>query len=349
MDLGMCMNNTLTALKGVKVGHSTHTDRLTGCTVVLFDSLYKVAYKSYGGAAETFNTESLREGRPWSLRRGLFISGGSLPGLGAASEIMDFMTKNGMGEKYGNNTIPSISGAAIYDLGVQMAQYDPKYGREAAGNANTAPVEGGNAGAGTGASVGKFSYTVDNLALAMKSGVGSARFDFSNGVTVCAMSVVNALGNIILPSGAILAGNRNDRPSPKFRTFESLTSWISASPQNTTISVVGTNVDLGDYSNYEAVAHMASQGQTRAISPVNTSLDGDTVFVFSTRETKYILSPFGTDVADALGWHSLHVDALGQAAANVVQESIYDACRQAETVSYDKAFEKRIPSLRDLP
>ena len=54
------MNNTLTALKGVKVGHSTHKDKLTGCTAILFEDFYPVAYKSYGGAAGTFSTENLR-------------------------------------------------------------------------------------------------------------------------------------------------------------------------------------------------------------------------------------------------------------------------------------------------
>jgi L-aminopeptidase/D-esterase-like protein len=48
-------NKTLTALSGVKVGHSTHIDKLTGCTVILFDKPYSVAYKAYGGAIGSFN------------------------------------------------------------------------------------------------------------------------------------------------------------------------------------------------------------------------------------------------------------------------------------------------------
>lgn len=56
------MNNTLTVLKGVKVGHSTHLDKLTGCTLVMFDGWYPTAYKSYGGAPATFNTEILKSG-----------------------------------------------------------------------------------------------------------------------------------------------------------------------------------------------------------------------------------------------------------------------------------------------
>ena len=74
-------NTTLTSLTGVKVGHSTHLDKLTGCTVILFDKPYPVAYKAYGGAPGTFNTDLLRNGMSFYRRQGLFIAGGSLTGL----------------------------------------------------------------------------------------------------------------------------------------------------------------------------------------------------------------------------------------------------------------------------
>lgn len=41
------MNETLMALKGVKVGLSTHPEKLTGITVILFDEDFPMAYKSY--------------------------------------------------------------------------------------------------------------------------------------------------------------------------------------------------------------------------------------------------------------------------------------------------------------
>ncbi len=336
------MNKTLTALEGDKVGHSTHTDKLTGCTVVLFDDLYPVAYKSYGGAPGTFGTENLRSGKSYSARNGLFISGGSLLGLQSASEIMDFMIENGLGIRDGKTIRPAISGAIVYDLGIQVAQYDKVYGRQAAKNATRKPVEGGNVGAGTGTSVGKLSRTEDGLMLAMKAGVGSFRIDLGDGATVCALSVVNAVGNVVLPDGAVLAGNRNDVSSPKFRSFEGLSSFLTGNSSNTTISIVGTNVDLGEYTNYETVAHIASQGHVRAINPVNTSLDGDTVFVFSTQKVKSFLTALCDDASK--GWGNLEVDIIGQASARAVQESIYAACRDANSIPFAQAYRRIIPS-----
>lgn len=341
------MNNTLTALKGVIVGHSTHMERLTGCTAVLFDSFYPVAYKSYGGAPGTFNTENLRGGKSWPARLGLFVAGGGYGGFEAATGIMKFMIDKKIGHRDGDTIIPPISGAVIYDLGVSIAQYSEMYGLEAAQKANNNPVEGGNVGAGTGTCVGKFSMTDKGLILAMKAGVGSAKLDLGNGVIVCALSVVNSLGNIVLPDSKILAGNRDDLGTSKFRTFETASNLITGKSQNTAVSIVGMNVDLGDYSNYEAIAQIASQGQTRAISPVNTSLDGDTIFVFSTKEIKSFFSPSGKRISER--WANLPVDIIGYAAAKAVQESIYDACRQAETIPYNMAFQKRIPSCSDSP
>lgn len=339
------MNNTLTALKGVSVGHSTHEDKLTGCTVILFDRPYPVAYKSYGGDAALFNVENLKSGSWDFLRHGLFITGGSYSGLSSASEIMNFMIKEKLGWKLGKVINPALSGAAVLDLGIWIAPYQPIYGREAAENAGYEPVKGGNVGSGTGTSVGKFSYTKEGLRLNMKAGIGSARIDLGNGVIVCALSTVNAIGNVVLLDGTILAGNRNRQKTPKFRTFEKSSDLLSGKEANTTISVVGINVDLKSYENYERIASIASHGQVRAINPTNTSLDGDTVFVFSTEEIKSFFSPLGKTIAR--GWQNLNIDIIGQAAAKAVQESIYDACVKAETVKFDGSFEGKVPSCKD--
>ncbi len=274
-------NNTLTSLTGVKVGHSTQIDKLTGCTVVLFDKPYPVAYKSYGGAPGLFNVEMLKNGKSFFRRHGLFIAGGSLSGLMSASNIMQRMIDDGIGFKENKIVNPSISGAVVFDLGTNVGQYDPTYGSEAYDNVSSDPVISGNVGAGTGTAVGKFQRVLTGTKNGgMKAGVGSAKIDLGNGVIVTAMSVVNALGNIINPDGTILAGNRDE--SKKFKTFEDTTDFVTSNSMNTTITIVGINIDLGSRENYERVAHMASTGHARAINPVNTSVDGDPVFVFST-------------------------------------------------------------------
>lgn len=98
--------------------------------------------------------------------------------------------------------------------------------------------------------------------------------------------------------------------------------------------------------NYEQIAHIASHGQIRAINPVNQSVDGDTVFVFSTEEIKDFLSPLGKTIASG-EWPKLAVDIIGQAAAKVVQESIYDACYSCESVKFEGAYKGIIPSVYD--
>lgn len=180
----------------------------------------------------------------------------------------------------------------------------------------------------------------------MKAGVGSSRIDLGNGIIVCALSVVNALGNIILPDGSILAGNRGGKHGERYETFKDFSKLLTDAKANTTISVVGLNVDLDTRENYERVAHIATHGHIRAINPVNTSVDGDTVFVFSNEEIKSFLTPLGNEIAKQ-SWKNLRVDIIGQAAANAVQESIYDACKQAKTIKLDVAYKGIIPSCND--
>ncbi|MXQ54001.1 P1 family peptidase [Shimazuella alba] len=332
-------NNTLTALMGVKVGHSTYLDKLTGCTVVTFDQDYPVAYTAYGGASSTFNTDTLHLGKSYYRRHGLFVAGGCLPGLMSASAIMERMIEQGIGDRSANIINPSISGAIIFDLGTQIDQFDATFGREAYDAASDLPVQNGNVGAGTGTTVGKFHYLENGTKMpAMKAGVGSARVDLSNGVVVCALSVVNAVGNIVLPEGRILAGNRGeDKP---IITYEEVIEFTTSNNMNTTISIVGINVDLHTCENYERVAHLASHGHVRAIHPVHTSIDGDVIFVFSTEEMK-------TNI-DNPNWPNAQVDKIGNAAAKAVQESIYHACLEADSIFFEGAYENTVPSSKDF-
>ena len=342
-------NKTLTALNGVRVGHSTHLDKLTGCTVILFDKPYQVAYKAYGGAVGAYGTEANKVDKTNYGENGIFVAGGSNTGLMSASEIMECLRCDQKGSRSGKDKQifnPSITGAIVYDQGMQIAPYDPSYGREAYENANSEPVVSGNVGAGTGTSVGKFRWVEGGTKTgAMKAGVGSARIDLGNGIIVAALSVVNALGNIILPNGETLAGNRDE--NTKFKPYEDLIDFVTQDRQNTTISVVGINVDLGSKLHLEKVAHLASHGQVRAINPVHTSSDGDTVFVFSTGELK---NPFNDmlqyfqETDDSL---YTQVDIIGQAAARAVQESIYDACHSAETIQFEQAYKGVIPAAKD--
>lgn len=340
------MNNTLTALNGVRVGHSTHLDKLTGCTVVLFDKPYSVGYKGYGGSIGSFNTENLRSGKTDYKENGIFISGGSMQGLMAGSEILECLRKDKVGSRFGDVYNPSVTGGIIFDQGVLVAPFDPVYGKEAYQNASQETVSSGNIGAGTGASVGKFHWLLTGTKTgAMKSGVGSARIDLGNGIVVAALSVVNAAGNIVLPDGKILAGNRE--VDKKFKDYSDMTDFVTRNQSNTTISVVGINVDVGSKEQLETLAHIASHGHVRAIHPVNTSTDGDSVFVFSTGEIKKPLNSMAEYFKETDDTRFFLIDILGNAAAKAVQESIYDAVKSAETVQFDLGYKGIIPSCND--
>lgn len=340
------MNNTLTALKNVRVGHSTHLDKLTGCTYIHFDTPYPTAYHGSGGNIGSFNTESIKSTKTGYKENGIFIAGGSITGLTSSAEIIDCLRNDHIGMNINGNYNPSITGAILFDQGMFIAPYDKIYGKEAYQNLTSDPVQSGNVGAGTGTSVGKFRWVQNGTKTgAMKAGVGSARIDLGNGITVCAMSVVNALGNIILPNGKVLSGNRDEETI--IRHYENVQDFVTNDASNTTISVVGINVDLRSKEHYEKIAQLAAHGQVRAINPVNTSTDGDSIFVFSTEEIKKPLNSMGQYFLATEDDIFFIVDIIGHAAAKAVQESIYDACRSAESVSFEKAWQGVIPSCHD--
>jgi L-aminopeptidase/D-esterase-like protein len=339
-------NNTLTALKGVRVGNSTHADTLTGCTVVVFDKPMPVAYKGYGGAIGSFNTESLRNGSTFFRRNALFIAGGSYTGLMSSAPIMQRLIDDKNGAKSNCIINPAVCGAIIFDLGTRVGQYNPEFGAEAYDNLSTKPVDSGNKGAGTGATVGKFQW-IDGgkYSGSMKSGIGNSRIDLGNGIIVTAMSVVNAMGNIVLPDGKVLAGNRSDDGG--YIKYEDRSQMLTNTETNTTITVVGINVDLKTRENYERVAHIATHGQVRAIHPVNLSQDGDSLFVFSNEEINKPLNKLQKYFSETEDGYHVVVDVIGEAASRAVQESIYDACRSAETISHKIGFKGIIPSCVD--
>lgn len=334
-------NNTLTALKGVRVGHSTHPDKLTGCTLIMFDTAYPAAYKAYGGDIGSIHTDSLRVGAE-RTRHGFFVAGGGLIGLSCYSEIIKAMFEKKSGQKI---TSPDISGAVVLDQGAHIASFDPIFGQEAYKNLTREPVQSGNFGAGTGTAVGKFQWLQKGTKSgAMKAGVGNARVELRGGIIVCALTVLNAMGNVVLPDGSILAGNRDEEK--RFKQYDDLTDFLTGDASNTTISVIGTNVDLGPRENYERLAHFASQGHVRSIYPVHTSHDGDTVFVFSTKELSKPLNRFGRYFHKPEDT-SFIVDLIGHAAAKAVQESIYDACRSAKSIKLSSAYQGILPSTAD--
>jgi L-aminopeptidase/D-esterase-like protein len=211
--------------------------------------------------------------------------------------------------------MPLVAAAVIYDLGLgsSWAHPRPEDAYRAAAAAGRELAEG-SVGVGTGATVGKILGTCG----LMKGGVALSTVQVGGGVTVSALTVVNALGDVIAEDGSILAGAR--RGDCFADSKEVLLSMPEAprfgAMESTTLSVIMTDADL-DKLQCGIVARMSHDGMARAINPVHTPVDGDCVFVLATRERPSTVFQVGTAAAEAVAMsirRAVQVaDGLGEA------------------------------------
>jgi L-aminopeptidase/D-esterase-like protein len=143
-------------------------------------------------------------------------------------------------------------------------------------------VEQGSVGGGTGATVAKLA----GQGRRFKSGVGSASEALAGGIVVGAIVVVNAVGDVInSDDGGVVAAPRGDNGA-FIDTMESLRIGARRIPEgNTTIGVVATNAALSKEQT-NRLASAAHNGLARAIRPVHTTADGDTMFALATEEVE---------------------------------------------------------------
>src|SRR5206468_6369456 len=115
---------------------------------------------------------------------------------------------------------------------------------------------------------------------ATKGGVGTWAVRGGD-VIVGALVVLNAVGNILDGSGAVLASAR----STDGTYVDALTHFGQGgapfAARNTTLAVVATNAAL-DRTGLESLAHAAGDALARRIVPYRTLSDGDTLFAVST-------------------------------------------------------------------
>src|SRR5699024_10545144 len=132
------------------------------------------------------------------------LTGGSAFGLDAASGAMKYLEEKGIGFDVQVTKVPIVCSAVLFDLvvGDYKIRPDKEMGYKACINSTKKECLGGNVGAGTGATVGKF-FGIDR---AMKGGLGSYGIQVGD-LKVGAIVAVNSLGDIIDPNtGEILAG-----------------------------------------------------------------------------------------------------------------------------------------------
>ena len=297
------MNQTLTAIDGIKVGHATDATARTGCTVVLCPAGATAGVDVRGAAPGTRETEALRPGRLVQKAHAVLLTGGSAFGLDAAGGVVQYLEEQNVGFPAGPVRVPIVPAAVIFDLGVGNAKIRPdqEMGYQACLNATDEPVAMGAIGAGTGATVGKAPGATPSL-----GGIGSACKYLDSGLIVAAIVVVNALGNVVDPeTGEIVAGGKVNGDFVDIT--ERLLDANIVHGTNTTIGVVATNATLTS-AEVNRVAEMAHDGMARAIRPSHTMFDGDTLFSLAT------------------GAHTgSSVNTIGILAAEVVAEAIVNA------------------------
>ncbi len=320
------MNESLTMIDGIKVGHAQNMEALTGCTAVLCEKGATAGMDQRGGAPGTRETDVLNSSRLVKKAHGIMLSGGSAFGLDAASGAVKYLEEKGIGLNVGVAKVPIVPSAVLFDLALGSATIRPDaaMGYQACVNANSEVPAQGNVGAGTGASVGK----ILGMGQAMKTGIGNAGMALSGGIKVAALIAVNAFGDIIDPdNGEIIAGVRSLRKGPlkiggegyfadSLKIMDSLagrTILGIAQRGNTVIGVVATNAKL---SKEEAIkfAQMGMNGLAKCIRPANTMLDGDTIFSLATGKKKADINVVGAMAAEvcaqAIINAVMHADAL---------------------------------------
>ena len=287
--------NTLTDVAGLRVGHATRreTGWLTGTTVVLAPGAGAVAGVDVrGGAPGTRETDLLDPRNLVDRVNAVVLSGGSAFGLAAADGVVRSLYAAGWGWPMGEpgEVVPIVPGAVIFDLGRggEFAHAPTASdGADAVLVASTAEVVQGCIGAGTGARSG-----------GLKGAVGSASAVLDNGRTVAALVVVNSFGapydeltgellarrhglgnefaHVFLPAPHELEAGR-DRAAAAY-AGQPLRPGMA-----TTIGVIATDVTLTK-AQCQKVSGLGHDGLARAVSPVHTLLDGDTLFTLATGE-----------------------------------------------------------------
>jgi len=179
----------ITDVKGLRVGHATDQKALTGCTVILCEEGAVGGVDVRGSAPGTRETDLLRPMNLVQRVHAVLLTGGSAFGLAAADGVMRYLEERGIGLDTGIPGVPRIPivpAAVIFDLrvGDQRARPTAQMAYDACRRATTT-VEEGNAGAGTGATVGKLL----GAASAMKGGVGTWSVTLPGGAVVGALAV----------------------------------------------------------------------------------------------------------------------------------------------------------------
>jgi L-aminopeptidase/D-esterase-like protein len=298
-------HNALTDVPGVRVGHATDLEAMTGCTVVLCPPAGAVGgVDQRGGAPGTRETDLLRPMHLVQRVHAVLLAGGSAFGLDAAGGVMRWLEERGIGFDAGVARVPIVPAAILFDLAVGRADVRPDaaMGFAACQAASGGAVAEGRVGAGAGCTVGK----VLGPGRASPAGIGTASADLGSGLVVGALVAVNAFGEVVNPkTGQIVAGARALTGQGWADTLATMKGLVGkaalrfAGRGQTVIGVVATNARLTKEETNK-VAQMAQDGLARAIRPAHTLFDGDTLFALATGRKRGDVNLVGANAAEVV-------------------------------------------------
>jgi L-aminopeptidase/D-esterase-like protein len=279
-------------VSGISVGHFTDKRRPTGCTAILMTDGATASVDVRGASPGTRETDLLHPSNSIEKIHAIMLSGGSAYGLAAATGAMRFLEEKRVGVPVRHGVVPIVPSAVIYDLYEEdsVIRPDEAAGYAACAAATSSSFSQGSVGAGAGARCGK----VFGFERSSKCGLGSASITLeSHGVTVGAIAVCNAVGDIIDPeTGSIILGAMNDDRTGYLDTTHAVLAGMRPNliipTSNTTLAVVATDAILTK-SQAHRLAIVAQSGFARCINPVHTQNDGDVVFAVSTGKSNKTL------------------------------------------------------------
>lgn len=298
---------------GFQVGHAQDRTGGTGCTVILCDRMSPAGLDVRGGGPASRESQILNPVAAAEGINAVLLSGGSAFGLDASGGVQRYLEERDIGFDVGITKVPLVSQSCLFDLGVgdKNVRPDAAMAYQACENACYDSPAQGNVGAGTGCSVGKYR----GIGRAMKSGFGTCGLQ-TGSLKVGALVAVNALGDIYGPDGRQIAGLLNSQKTGLSSTLEEMFHDAALAANlftgNTTLGVVVTNAVLNK-TQLTKVAGMTHNGYARAICPVHTTADGDSIYALS--------------VGDLPG----DVNLVGAMAAQAMERAILRAVLSAES------------------
>ena len=271
---------------GIRIGHATHEEHYTGCTVFLCPDGTRGSVDARGPAPGSREFALLAPDKPEDKDiDAILLTGGSAFGLAAADGVMKYLAERGIGHPTPIRPVPIVPAAVVYDFFLNQGAFSPNsesgYAACVAADEFDGTIEEGNIGAGTGVLLGKWSG-FENM---MKGGFGVASLRVGE-VVVAAAAVVNAVGDVVDEASRVMAGARN--PGGGWIADRNVLRYVERlvpppPGTNTTLIVAATNAALSR-SELARMTHQAHNGIAIAVRPSHTRHDGDVAFALSTMD-----------------------------------------------------------------